>query len=104
MRHLPRSTILLASFLVALVAILLGFAVARRTSPETVQTGVAHQLVGDFQNHLGVGADHGLPVSVPGCLEVLLLVLITLVGVLLWRSWPSPATDARQQRSDRPRS
>jgi hypothetical protein len=104
MKHLPRSTVLLGLLLIALVTTLLGFAIARRSPQGAVQTRVAHQLVADFQNHLGLSTDHGMPLSTPGYLEVLLLLSIILVAMFLWRSWPSAPVDADQQRSESPRS
>lgn len=104
MRHLPRSTILLGLVLIALLATLVGFAVARRSTHGSVQTRVAHRLVADFQSHVGVPAEHGVPLSTPGFLEMLLLVAIAGVALALWRTWPSARAETLQQRSDRPRS
>ena len=100
MRNLPRSTVVLGLVLVGLICTLLGFAIARRSPEGSVQTRLAHQLVADFQNHVGTPSEHGVPLSTPGLLECILLLIIAAVGFALWRSWPHVS----QQRSAKPRS
>lgn len=104
MKHLPRSTILLGLLLIGLVTTLLGFAVARHSPQGSVQTRVAHHLVADFHNHLGIPLDNAAALPAPGVLEALLLAAIALVAVALWRSWPTAAAEVAQPRCDRPRS
>lgn len=104
MKNLPRSTLLLGLLLIGLVVTLLGFAVARRSPEGAVHTRVAHRLVADFQHQFGAPSDHGVPLSTPGFLEVLLLGGIALVSLLLWRSWAAHRPRTAQQRSESPRS
>jgi hypothetical protein len=100
MQHLPRSTVALCLVLLGLIGTLLGFAMARRSSEAEVHTHLAHQLVADFQNQFGFGADAGVSLAAPRIVEWLLLLGIALVSIALWRNWPR----ASQHRSAKPRS